>query len=87
METQFLDKAQILADLWMNYRWEKDFEDFITYNDLGLPLAFALSEEIIERTPQLDTYIEETFALFLAAVELEDEGFDSLDDILDKAGI
>lgn len=87
METQFLDKAQILADLWMNYRWEKDFEDFITYNDLGLPLAFALSEEIIERTPQLDTYIEETFALFLAALELEDEGFDSLDDILDKAGI
>lgn len=87
METQFLDKAQILADLWMNYRWEKDFEDFITYNDLGLPLAFALSEEIIERTPQLDTYIEETFALFLAAVELEDEGFESLDDVLDKAGI
>jgi hypothetical protein len=28
---------EILADLWINYKYDDEFEDFIEYNDLGLP--------------------------------------------------
>ncbi len=36
-KTTFENKCDILSDLWMNYRFEKQFEDFVNYNDLGLP--------------------------------------------------
>jgi hypothetical protein len=34
----FDNKISILAELWMNYRDDEELQDFIEYNDLGLPL-------------------------------------------------
>jgi len=82
MATEFLNKCDILAELWLDYRGEADFKDFIEYNDLGLPLAFAISQEIIEKSPRAEVYIEEAFELLLAALDIQDEGFDTLDDLL-----
>jgi hypothetical protein len=73
----------MLADLWMNYRGDEEFNDFIEYNDLGMPLAYAIANNIVEKTAMAETLINETFELLLAALEIpEDEGFDSLDDLL-----
>jgi hypothetical protein len=67
----------------MNYRDDEEFLDFIEYNDLGLPLSYAFSNSIVEKTEMLETLINETFDLLLSALEiLQDEGFDSLDDLL-----
>lgn len=83
MPTPFETQAQILADLWMDYRGDEEFSDFIEYNDLGLPMAYVISSGIMKSTPLAQQYIEETFDLLLAAVKIEeDTGFDSLDDIL-----
>jgi hypothetical protein len=57
--------------------------DFFVYNDLGLPLAFAFAEGIINHTPTLEQYVNETFALFLEGLDVEDTGFESLEDLLD----
>lgn len=82
-ETTFDNKTQILADLWLNYRNEADFVDFIEYNDLGLPLAYAISAGIVPATDRAREFIEETFALLLASLDIEeDTGFDNLDDLL-----
>ncbi len=82
-ETTFDNKTQILADLWLNYRNEGDFVDFIEYNDLGLPLAYAISAGIVPATDRAREFIEETFALLLASLDIEeDTGFDNLDDLL-----
>jgi hypothetical protein len=80
--TTFENKCYILSDLWMNYRSEDNLKDFIWYNDIGLPLSYMLSEEIVQSTPEAMKLVEETFDLLLAAVESEDKGFDSLDEIL-----
>lgn len=81
--TPLSSRAEILADLWMNYRDDEEFSDFIEYNDLGLPLSYAFSNSIVEKTEMLETLINETFDLLLSALEiLQDEGFDSLDDLL-----
>jgi hypothetical protein len=81
--TTFEAMTQILADLWMDYRGDEEFKDFIEYNDLGLPLAYVISSGIVESSPLSKSYIEETFDLLLASLEIqEDTGFDSLDDLL-----
>jgi hypothetical protein len=81
-ETSFDIKCEILSDLWMDHRGEEDFEDFISYNDLGLPLAFLVNEELVTPSEMAKKMIEETFELFIATMEIEDTGFDSLDDLL-----
>jgi hypothetical protein len=66
----------------MNYRNDDNLKDFIWYNDIGLPLSYMLSEDIVQSTPEAIKLVDETFDLLLAAVESEDNGFDSLDEIL-----
>lgn len=81
--TPFETQTQILADLWMDYRGDEEFQDFLEYNDLGLPLAYAISSGIVESSPLAKQYIEESFDLLLAGLKIEeDAGFDSLEDLL-----
>jgi hypothetical protein len=85
--TPFSNQCEILADLWLNYKYSDRFEDFAQYNDLGLPLAYVISQSIVESTPLAEGFITETFDLFLSAVDVDDSNWDSLDDILLAAGI
>ena len=81
--TPFSNRVMILADLWMNYRLDDEFKDFFEYNDLGLPLSYAIANNIVEKTATAETVINETFELLLSALEEPDDmGFDSLDDLL-----
>ena len=82
--TPYSNKVSILAELWLNYRSDENFADFVDYNDIGLPVAYALDNEIVIRTEMSDKFIEETFELFLAGLELDDTGFETLDEIFDK---
>jgi len=81
MATTFDNKVAILADLWMSYRNDEQFQDFIAYNDLGLPLAYLLDTGIIEVTDKASSFINETFDVLLAGFEKEDEGFNSMNDL------
>ena len=79
--TTIESKEIILAELWMTYRNDENFQEFISYNDLGLPLAYALSTNIVKRTEKSNKFIDETFALLLGSLEIEDTGFDVLDEV------
>jgi len=85
MPTSFETRCEILSDLWLNYKADDEFKDFIVYNDLGLPLAYAISEGIVENTPPAENFINETFELLLAGLGIEDDGFDNLDEMLGLA--
>jgi hypothetical protein len=80
--TTFENKCLILSDIWLNYRNDEQFEDFIQYNDMGLPLAYAIAEEIVKTTETANKFVEETFDLLLAGLGADDEGWLSLDDLL-----
>ena len=82
MTTTFENKALILSDLWMNYRTDEEFMDFVEYNDLGLPLAYLLANDIVKSTELAEKFINETFDLLLAGLGVEDTGFELLDDLL-----
>jgi hypothetical protein len=81
--TSYTDKCTILAELWLNYRSDEDFQDFIEYNDLGLPLAYAIDNDIVKSSEMAQRFVEETFDLFMASLEMEDTGFETLVEVLE----
>ena len=80
-ETSFENKCDILADLWTEYREDVEFDDFMAYNDLGLPLAYAIAYKIVEPTDTAKRYVNEAFALFLELLGITDNGFDNLQEV------
>jgi hypothetical protein len=85
MKTSFEAQCDILAQLWMEHRGDAEFADFVEYNDLGLPLAYFISEGVALPTDLAETYVGETFTLLLAALGLEDTGFDNLDEVFTQS--
>jgi hypothetical protein len=79
----FENKTTILAELWMNYREDDQIKDFVDYNDLGLPLAYLITNEIVIPTHQAEIYINESYDLLVAALEVEDIEYESLDEMMD----
>ena len=80
--TPFSNKLAIIADLWINYRDDEHFKDFIEYNDLGLPLGYLINTELATPTDQGEMYITETFDLLCAALEIDlDRNYDSLSEM------
>ena len=80
--TNFETVCSILAELWSNYRQDKELEDFIEYNDLGLPLAFLIDAGLVEPSSVAQEYVIETWQIFLTALGLEDDiEWKSLDQI------
>ena len=84
-------KADIIMDFMQRYSEVKLFEDFFDYNDLGLPLAVALSAELCELNKRGHEVIDETYLLLLTELRLENINFDKefkdLDDILEDSPI
>ena len=80
--TELDKKIIILGDLYSKYNDDEDMGDFFEYNDLGLPMAYMISEELVSIADKGMLYIEETWNLFLEALEIEDMGFDNLEQVL-----
>ena len=82
----FSSKCEILGDLWVEYRDSDEFADFIQYNDIGLPLAYAVSAGLAKAEPQGELYVNETWDLFIEALGIDgDIEWDSLDYMLEQA--
>ena len=79
--TDFSNMCEILGSLYANYKEDEDLKDFIEFNDLGLPLAYFVSEGLAEVSDDGARYITETWQLFLASMDIQDTGWDSLDQI------
>jgi hypothetical protein len=72
----------MLAELWLNYKEDEEFQDFIDYNDLGLPIAYIIHNDIVKSTDTAEKFVGETFDLLLAGLGIEDTGFETLDELL-----
>jgi hypothetical protein len=85
VETTFESKCQILHQVWTEKRDEALFADFIKYGDLGIPLAYAIHERIIEATPEAKEFIDDVFDVLVGFSGAgEDTGFEDLQDLLDS---
>jgi hypothetical protein len=82
--TPFSSRCEILAELWLDYRDDEDFLDFISYNDLGLPLAYGITNSLAKLTENGEAIINETWNLLLAGLSIEEDiGFETLDKLFE----
>jgi hypothetical protein len=82
--TDFSNVCDILGELYANYKDDKEFSDFIEFNDLGLPLAYMVRENLAVPSDDGAKYIVETWDLFLKSLNVEDSAFTDLDSVLDS---
>ena len=87
LTTTFENKALILGQVWMQHKSDNEMADFFAYNDIGVPLAFAFAEGIVNYTPTLEQYVNESFDLLLEAISIDDAGFEDLQDLWDALEI
>lgn len=84
--TPYSTKCQILADFWMTYRYDEDFAYFMEYADLGLPLAYAIANDVVKSTDEAKRFIEDTFAMLLTNLNIEqDTGFVDMNNMFDNS--
>lgn len=81
MPVDFTDKCGILGQFWFEYRDDAKLEEFISYNDIGLPLSWFISTGVVTPNPIAEDYVNETFLLFLAALELTEDDVDGIDNL------
>lgn len=80
----YSSKIKILSELWLGYREDEQFGDFVEYNDIGLPLAYLLDNDIVKSTPMAERFINETYDLLITALGLiDDKEYGSIDEMLD----
>jgi hypothetical protein len=84
MTTNFSKKCEILSELWINYRDDENLQDFVSYNDMGLPLAYFIHTDVVSETEQAKMYINETWDVLLAALEAEDKEYNSLTELMSQ---
>jgi hypothetical protein len=81
----FETKCDILGQFWFEFRDDEKLKDFIEYNDIGLPLAWFISTGVVTSTPMAEDYVDETFDLFISALEVSEnevDQFTNLNDLL-----
>lgn len=82
--TPFENRCEILSDFWLLYKDDETFKEFMSYNDLALPFAYALANDIIAypASDKMKPFIDEAWNLLLTGLSKEDIGFEGLADFL-----
>lgn len=89
MPTPLTDQAKILAEFFTDYRFEPDWVDFVTYNDLGLPLAYLVASGlVVQITEDGAKLIGETFNMLATIVGASPDGaYGTLDALFDAGDL
>ena len=83
MAINFADKCGILGQFWFEFRDDEELSSFIDYNDVGLPLAWFIATGVVEPRETAEDFVNETFNLFLAALEVTEEEIGEIDNLND----
>ena len=84
---ELIDKADILFDAWLYIDERDEWEEFVAYNQLGLPLAHSLHMGyILDLSPEGEMLIEDTYAMLCNVLKVSvDDEFASFEDMWNNA--
>jgi tetratricopeptide (TPR) repeat protein len=75
----FNEKASVISSLWIEFRNDEDFSDFMSYNDIGCPLAYVYTNGLATELSQAGiSMITETFEMFLGLLEVTEDEIDEV---------
>lgn len=75
--------ADILSDFWTTQRGVEEHVVFIAHHDLGLPLAFAVANDMVETSQEAERMIRETYEKLLEHLGIPDMGYTDLSQLLE----
>jgi len=83
--------SKLKADIIVRFATDNigidEYEDFFAYNDLGLPIAFALHHELCTITEKGVEVINETYLDLCSYVDIDDDyEYKSVDDFMSDIG-
>jgi hypothetical protein len=70
--SSLMRKCKILAQFLDEIEEDEDLQAFIKHNDVGLPLARFISAGLATPLPQAHTYVNETYTMFIEAMEVSE---------------
>jgi len=80
------DKASILVEFIQANYSNPRYNDFFDYNDLGLPLAVAVENELCTLNDKGTEVLNETYDLMLEEYGVDkDKTYETLDDIIEDS--
>jgi acyl carrier protein len=82
-QTSLEDKAQIIVEFTQDHFNGGEYEDFFDYNDLGTPLAVAITQEMADLTDSGREVLEETWTNLCDLFDADaTASFESIDDLI-----
>ena len=82
------EKAEIIFEFINDYRDEESFQDFFNYNDLGVPMAVMIVNDLVILNEGGVRVLDETWESLCANLNDADPDYDyeSLNELIEKAG-
>ena len=75
-------KAEILVQFTQDNFNDEVYEDFFDYNDLGIPMAIAVMQEMVILTDSGEQLLEETWTELCELFGADPKGeYESIDDV------
>ena len=81
-KTDFSDRVSILSDLFMWHNGDAEWEEFFDIQDLGVPLAVAITQGGATPTDIGISWINESFDAMCEFLNIEDTGFSVIDEMM-----
>lgn len=80
-------KAQIIIEFVEMKAENEEFDDFFSYNDLGIPLAVAVHNDLCQLNDRGVDILEETYLLLLTELRVDDvnKEYEDLDEVLEDS--
>jgi hypothetical protein len=81
------EKAEIIFEFINDYRGDEAFEDFFSYNDLGVPLAVMIVNDLVILNNGGVEVLDETWESLCENLNFADIEYDyeSLNELIEKA--
>ena len=84
-ETPLEDKAQIIVEFVQDFQVTGEYDEFFDYNDLGIPLAIAITQDMADLTESGLAIFEETWSQLCELFEMDKtESYESIEDLMDN---
>jgi hypothetical protein len=84
-ETSLDEKAQIIVEFVQDFRESGEYEDYFNYNDLGIPLAIALAQDMADLTESGLQIFEETWRHLCELFDMDETAsYESIEDLMEN---
>lgn len=83
--SDFARRAELLGEMWMCYRDDEVFAEFLDYNDIGVPLAYAVSSGLALVSDEGRRMIDESYEMLLTVLGAPDADYEDFDALVAAA--